>query len=272
MNRQAASGQRILPMPVVEIVPARPGAPAVLEKRLSPRERGEPEALARLRSEATLLAALGETLGGRVVPRLVEAGEDARGPFMRVERLAHPTLAEHLAAAGGPLPAAFVERAARAAFEALAALHEASDSHGPLGIVHADPSPANLAFDATGEVALLLDLDLAVWRGGAGRDGAFRGTVAYVAPEVARGALPDVRADLFGVAATLLHAVLGEPPRRAASYAALLARAAEEPVLAPALAAELASRGAGHTALVACLAFAPEDRPRSAREATARAR
>jgi serine/threonine protein kinase len=260
-------------MPIVEIrhhAPDARGASVVLEKRLSARESGEPEAIARLVGEASLLAALNETLGGRVLPRFVAAGEDARGPWLRVERLALPTLAAHLELAGGPLPAAFVERAVPSVLAALAELHEAADARGHLAVVHGDPSPANLAFDATGERAALLDLDLALWRDAPVRDGAFRGTLAYAAPEVARGALPDVRADLFGVAAALLHAITGAAPRRAGSFAALLARAAEEPLLDAARAAELSARGAGHAVLVACLAFAPEDRPVTAREAATR--
>lgn len=253
-------------MPVVEILGGE--GPVVLEKRLSSRERGEPEAITRLRTEATLLAAVRETLGGRVVPRLVRAGEDARGPFLHVERMPYPTLAARLEA-GEALGEAFVARAVPAVLGALAELHEAADDAGPLGIVHGDPSPANVVIAADGAPAALLDLDLALWRDAGPRDGAFRGTLVYAAPEVARGALPDVRSDLFGVAATLLHVVLGRPPRRAASYAALLALAAEEPILAAGEAQALAARSPALAALVACLAFAPEGRPASARDAIA---
>lgn len=253
-------------MPVVQVLDS-----LVLEKRLSSRERGEPEAVARLRQEAALLAAVRERLGGRVVPRLVDAGEDARGPWLRLERLTSPTLAAHVTRRGGPHDAAWVERAFPAVLSALAELHEAEDAAGPLAIVHGDPSPANVVVAEDGAAAALLDLDLAIWRGSAPRDGAFRGTIAYAAPEVARGALPDTRADLFGVAASVLHAVTGDVPRRAASYAALLALAAESEVLDAASARALAARGPAHAALVACLAFDPAARPRSAREAFAMA-
>jgi serine/threonine protein kinase len=248
------------------------GAPLVtIEKRLSTRERGEPESAARLRGEAALLA----RLGGRVTPRLVEAGEDDRGPWLRTEKLPFPTLAERLLRAGGvALDAAWIERAARASFEALAELHDARDADGPLGIVHADLSPANVAFDDAGARVALLDLELACWRGGAARDGAFRGTVAYAAPEVARGEAPTPQSDLFALAATLLHAVLGAPPREGPSLAAMLALAAERPIFdAPAMARvtdiAIAARGPGHAAIVRCLAHAPEARPGSAREVLA---
>ena len=60
----------------------------IFEKRLTARERTEPEAIARLRREAALLA----ILGGRVTPRLAAIGDDEAGPFLRTERLAFPTL------------------------------------------------------------------------------------------------------------------------------------------------------------------------------------
>jgi serine/threonine protein kinase len=242
-----------------------------IEKRLSTRERGEPESAARLRGEATLLA----RLGGRVTPRLVEAGEDDRGPWLRTEKLAFPTLAQRLLQSGGAaLDAAWIERAAQASFAALAELHDAYDAGGPLLLVHADLSPANVAVDDAGARAALLDLELACWREGVARDGAFRGTVAYAAPEVARGEAPTPRSDLFALAATLLHAVLGAPPRDGPSLAAMLAQAAERPVFdAPHLAhvkdVAIAARGPGHAAIVRCLAHVPEARPGSARDVLA---
>lgn len=240
----------------------------LVDKRLSARERGEAEAVDRLRGEARLLAAL----GGRVTPRLVASGEDDGGPWLRTAKLPFPTLADRIAASGGgALDAEWVERAARAAFEALADLHEAHDAAGHLAIVHADLSPANLAIDDAGARAVLLDLELACWREAPPRDGAFRGTVIYAAPEIARGEAPRVASDLFALAASLLHATLGAPPRQGPSLAALLAAAAETPLLDERHAA-LAARGPGHAALLVCLAHDPGDRPASAREVAARLR
>lgn len=225
-----------------------------LEKRLSPRERTEPEAERRLISEALLLEKLAP-LG--VSPRLLAHGRDARGPWHRVERVRMPTLAARIER--GPSDAAWVERAAVAVLGALAALHEATDELGPLGVVHADPSPANIAVDESGERAVLLDFDLAWWRESAPpADGAFRGTIGYVAPEVARGERPTVRSDLFSVGASLLHALTRERPRPGDSFPALLAMAAESPIAVPAQTPEVVRR---------CLAFDPFLRPASAKEA-----
>lgn len=256
-------------------------------KRLSSREHAEPEAILRRRSEATLLAKLSSS---GVAPRLVARGEDDRGPWHAMERVAIPTLAERLrrasesgapaSPAGWPIGPDWIERAARVAYEALAIVHEARDEDGPLAIVHADLSPANLAIDDAAEVAILLDFDLALWRDApreARADGAFRGTIGYTAPEVARGEAPTPASDLFSLAASLLHAATGRAPRTGAGtlpFAALLAMAAEEPITGPAPALErglpaLAGRGPGHAAIVRCLAHDPGQRPPSARAAAA---
>ncbi|HVJ91115.1 MAG TPA: hypothetical protein VM580_15030 [Labilithrix sp.] len=232
-----------------------------VEKRLSSRERDEPEAVLRLRSEAELLARL-STL--RVTPRLLARGEDDRGPWHRIEPIPLPTLGDHVAKAGGALDSQWIERAVLPLFGALAKLHEATDDSGPLLVVHADLSPSNIAIDESASSCVLLDLDLAWWRDGPPRDGAFRGTIAYVAPEVARGERPTQKSDLFSLATSLLHAVTGRAPRSGPSFAALLAMAAEAPVL-DAESATLASRGPGHAAFVACLAHDPAQRPESAR-------
>ena len=228
-----------------------------VEKRLSSREASEPEAILRLRSEAALLVRLA-SLG--ITPRLLASGEDLQGPWHRIERIRLPTLAERLARA--PLEPGWIERAVAVTFGALATLHEATDASGPLDVVHADLSPANITIDDDASHVVLLDLDLACWREGPPRDGSFRGTIAYVAPEIARGERPTPRSDLFALAAVFLHAVTGAPPRSGSSLAALLAMAAEAPLLED---PSLAARGPGHAALVACLAHDPALRPASAR-------
>jgi eukaryotic-like serine/threonine-protein kinase len=229
----------------------------VVEKRLSTRDRDEPEAAARFAQEIALL----RTLAGRVTPRLLDAGRDARGPWLRMEKIAFPTLAQRLEQAGAALERGWVERLAKTAFAALAELHEASDEHGELRIVHADLSPSNLAASDDATRVVLLDLELASWRDGVARDGAFRGTVGYCAPEIAREETPTIASDLFALGAVLVHATTGIVPRDGPSLAAVLARAAERPLLEDAHVA-----GADlPTAIRACLAHDPGGRPRSAR-------
>ncbi len=175
-----------------------------------------------------------------------------------------PTLGAHLATRPEP---AWVVRAAGAAFEALARVHEATGELGPLGIVHADLSAANVAIAPDGGLAAMLDFGLAVgqlWPRPPG--GEFRGTILYAPPEIARAEPFDARADLHALAATLLHVASGEPPRAARTLAAAIAEAAEAPLMAWAKGAAKHLPEHAAAILVRCVAFAAEERPGDARE------
>ena len=71
----------------------------------------------------------------------------------------------------------------------------------------------------------------------------------------------------FALAATFLHAITGAAPRSGPSFAALLAIAAERPLLDDH--PRLTAPGTTHAALARCLAHEPNERPRSARDALA---
>ena len=126
------------------------------------------------------------------------------------------------------------------------------------GLCHCDVTPANVLVVGAGErtQAVLIDLGLSAVRGAVG---AARGTLAYMAPEVLAGVI-DPRGDLYGLGATLHHAVRGAPPFAAGEPAELvraIVRAAP-PALDPAAAP-------GLVALIArLLAKASDDRPPSA--------
>jgi serine/threonine protein kinase len=154
-----------------------------------------------------------------------------------------------------------IAEAARAAFAALASVHEAADLDGPLAVVHADLSVDNVAVAEDASGAMMLDFGLACWRGSAARDGSFRGTLTYAAPEIARGEAPTTRSDLFSLAAALLHVATGTPPRSETGGPALLTVAATEP-----LPYEGAPSIRGLVALLGCVEVAPGKRPGSARE------
>ncbi len=210
------------------------------------------EAHAMLAREARLLA----VLDGRGVLAVVERGDD----FIVTEHAALPTLGE-------ATPSMLWGPATRALFAALAALHDAADARGALHAIHGDVTPSNAFVASDGARALLGDLGLASFRDGvAPRDGAFRGSLLYCAPEVARGEAPTVAADLFALAASILHVGLAVPPRAAGSFAALLAVAAERRVDAYDRVALGGLPRAGHDALRACLAFDPASRPARARD------
>jgi serine/threonine protein kinase len=215
-------------------------------KRLSPRAAGEPWMRRRLAGEARLLA----LLGGRGAPRLVASGEDTSGPWLVMEALAWPTLSARTTRPDRR----WIEAATGAAFDALASVHGAA-------VVHGDVSPDNVLVSDDATAAALVDFGLALGPSMPPMPaGPFRGTLAYAAPEVARGEPFDARADLFAMAASLLHVWSGESPRPLAPESAMLRAAGEEGIEAW---AERASRGLGGGVagtLIRCCAFDATER------------
>jgi len=248
--------ERILsPGPVVLVATATApdGRPAVLKAAVHDRS------IELLGREASILRAL-EASGTPGVPRMVGNG----GTWIAVERIPSPTLAEgarRFREQGSLWPAI-----ARAVFERLSVVHEARDSVGRLDVVHGDISPDNVFVSDDGTRAAIADYGLSRWRGGGPPyDGAARGTIAYAAPEVARGERNGTRADDFALAASLLYAATGTHLRATRSPPAkALAEAAETPFDAShpwnARARELFPPAMAATVLQ-CLAFDPRDRP-----------
>lgn len=78
------------------------------------------------------------------------------------------------------------------------------------GFLHRDIKPDNVQLGAFGEVYLL---DWGIAEPMSSDELGPAGTPAYVAPESLENGPPDRRSDVFLLAATLLHAVTGAPPR-----------------------------------------------------------
>ena len=191
------------------------------------------------------------------VPHLHESGVLADGrAWLVMDRVVGTTLAS--LTAEGPLRTSDAVAVGLAILDALERVHA-------MRFVHRDLKPDNLVRTTDGRV-VILDLGLAFWRDAPPRDGTFRGTIAYAAPEVARGEPPTAKSDLFSLAAVFLHAATGEVPHAERSFAAALASVAETPLL-EAHHRALASRGPAHAAMIRCLAHDPAERPESAREA-----
>ncbi|MBM3276164.1 MAG: protein kinase, partial [Candidatus Sericytochromatia bacterium] len=76
-------------------------------------------------------------------------------------------------------------------------------------LVHCDIKPENIRITPEG-VVKLMDFGLMVDAGTAG--GTIRGTIAYMAPEVARRGKIDARADLYSFGALAYHLLAGDPP------------------------------------------------------------
>ena len=150
------------------------------------------------------------------VIQVFDYGEDPHvGPFLVMEKLDGPTLAEELAA--GPLPLG----RALWVFSAVCAAIEAGHRRG---IVHRDLKPANVMIAPTDDgrqVVKVLDFGLAVDLRLPDRDitapGAVIGTIAYMAPEQTEGMPASTRSDVFALGVLLYEMVTGRLPFDGAS-------------------------------------------------------
>jgi serine/threonine protein kinase len=157
------------------------------------------------------------------------------------------------------------ERAVTLLVQVCAGLQAAHDRN----IIHRDLKPANVFLckrDDGTEFVKLLDFGLAKLERTEGRmtrDGVVLGTPEYMAPEQARGAALDSRADLYGVGCLAYHMVTGCQLFAGGSYAEVMVRHVKEPPPPPrTLNATLPE--ALERAILHCLAKKPEDRPPTA--------
>lgn len=241
----------------------REGGREVVEKRILPRFVREPEARAALVREAQVLAAVKH----HAVPELVRVGTDDRGPFL-IETYIHGAsirrIVESWAPRGG-VPGRLAGHLARQAFTALAELSSLEGPGGPLHFVHGDIGPDHVVMDPTGDVRLL---DF-----GASRIAALapalisegRGTLPFVAPEIARGDCPPGPAgDVYALAATVLYLGAGQPLCAARDEAAMLLEIGTAGVRTELL-ARTPFRGVERETLALALALDPRERITDAR-------
>ncbi|WP_329245211.1 serine/threonine protein kinase [Actinoallomurus sp. NBC_01490] len=195
-------------------------------------------------------------VGGIDHPRVVTlydlVTEDA-ATWLVMEYVPSRDLADVIASDGVLSPEA-VTRIGRHLADALAAVHAQ-------GIVHGDVKPANVLITESGDAKLTdFGVSRALWADETVSDsGLFRGTPAYVAPEVARGAKPLPAADVFSLGATLFAAAEGESPLGdGGGPMTAVWRSASGHVAAP------TAPGALGAALSAMLRLDPDDRPDAA--------
>lgn len=84
------------------------------------------------------------------------------------------------------------------------------DAGHRLGLMHRDVKPGNVLLDRDGR-AKLIDFGLAE-RVSKQKDGKVVGSPYYMAPEIARGQVSDLRADIYSLGASMFHMLAGEPP------------------------------------------------------------
>jgi predicted Ser/Thr protein kinase len=141
------------------------------------------------------------------VVTVYEAGEVDGQLYYAMELVEGRTLQTHVDEGTVPEP--------RALCEALAEVADALDALHAVGVVHRDVKPANLIVRPDGHV-ILADFGLArtLYGGHLTQTGEALGTPPYMSPEQLLGRVRDVdaRTDVYGLGATLYHALVGSPP------------------------------------------------------------
>jgi hypothetical protein len=156
-------------------------------------------------------------------------------PWLVMEYVPSRNLSE-VVRSDGPLEP---HRAAALGVQVASAL---ADAHRA-GIVHRDVKPGNVLISEAAD-AKITDFGIARGHDDATltASGTLWGTPAYFAPEVARGATPTEKADVWSLGATLYFAVEGSQPYGSdADPLVLLGRIAHQPVPSPSRAGPLAS-------------------------------
>lgn len=184
-----------------------------------------PQDLDRLLREARIAAQVRHSAVVAVYDLLVADGQR----YVVMEYVPGVSLAERLRV-DGPLRVAEAARIIADAASALAAAHR-------IGVVHRDVKPANIFLEADGS-AKLGDFGIARVSGDVSvtATGMMFGTVAYMAPDVARGTPATSASDVWSLGISLYAALQGVTPFEAENTLGVLARITTEPA-APARAA-----------------------------------
>ncbi|MBX3076132.1 protein kinase [Candidatus Obscuribacterales bacterium] len=209
----------------------------------------EAQAMAHVKSDHVVTVyQVGEDNGTCFIAMELLEGEPLDSLMDRVRRL--------------PLPEAL--RIGKEIAQALVAAHSR-------GVIHRDIKPANVWIEDSGRIKLL-DFGLARPESSDIKltaTGLVMGTPAYMAPEQARAAATDERADLFSLGSLLYRLVCGEPPFAGDNAMALIA-ALIESTPAPPSRFNIEIPPALDELILQLLAKTPDGRPKSAVEVVAR--
>ncbi len=184
---------------------------------------GDARARERFRREAELLARVDRHPG---IVRIHSFGETPEGGLYMIMDLVRGESLETKLEREGKLAPHRAAALARSVAVALGAAHA-------LGVVHRDVKPANILVDAASGEPRLADFGIAAARDleRLTKTGAFVGTVAYVAPEQARGEPASPASDVFSLGAVLFEMLAGHPPILGATPVQLLSQlVSDEPI------------------------------------------
>jgi predicted Ser/Thr protein kinase len=214
----------------------------------------DPTSVARFEREARAAAALNHP----AVVAIYDTGADQGSRFIVMELIEGRSLGEILRADGRLDPGRAAGIAARVA-DALAAAHAA-------GIVHRDIKPANVMVTTDGSVKVLdFGIARAMDSTTLTQDAMVVGSAAYMSPEQALGEPADERSDIYSLGCVLYALLVGQPPFRGDSAAAILNQHANVPPRS--VRAENPAVPAGLAALVMrMLEKDPRRRPQTAEE------
>jgi eukaryotic-like serine/threonine-protein kinase len=173
----------------------------VAVKLLADNLAADPEARERFLREARAAARIHDPH----VVTVYDVGDEAGRPYLVMELVDGPSLADVLATEGRLDPHEVVEVAA----QALAGIARAHDAD----LLHRDVKPGNLLRHPDGTIKVT-DFGVAEAADAPGltRTGFVIGTRSYLAPERRRGQPADRRTDLYALGATLAELLNGRPP------------------------------------------------------------
>ncbi|MBI1324050.1 protein kinase [bacterium] len=172
-------------------------------KVLNPDKLNHERALARFQREALV----GGQLQHENLVRVYDVGVHQNSPFLVMEYIEGPTVAELIARQGRlEIPVA-----ARIGRDVSLGLHHLAEKR----LVHRDVNPRNILIDKEGR-AKLTDLGLAIFEEQLSQvttEGSTVGTFDYISPEQARHSRGvDIRSDIYSLGCSLYHMIAGHPP------------------------------------------------------------
>lgn len=185
------------------------GTPAAV-KLVREEIAADPDFRTRFRREIRAARAV----GGVCTARLLDADAEAQRPWLAVEFVDGPTLAD-VVVAHGPLPPPAAHALAAGLAEALVAIHAA-------GVVHRDLKPANVLLGPHGPKVIDFGIAALATATSPTRTGMVFGSPGYMAPEQITGTGSGPATDVFAWGLTVAFAATGRAPFGASERAEVL--------------------------------------------------